>query len=253
MVGIYKITNLINGKSYIGQSINIEQRWKAHRSRPFNPNSKQYNSSFYRAVRKYGLEHFSFEVLEECNEKELDSKEETYIALFHTTDPNYGYNLTTGGQKPTVVNSKVSSEKVEQIIDLLINTTLTEQEIANRFDVSQRFISGINLGEYKISSEYSYPIRKPGHRRKKYYCSECGKEIATNSQYCVQCSNKKRQKVERPDRESLKALIRTTPFIKIGEQFGVSDNAIRKWCKSYDLPYRKQEIKSISEENWAKI
>ena len=54
-------------------------------------------------------------------------------------------------------------------------------------------------------------------------------------------------------REELKTLIRTTPFTKIGEQFGVSDNAIRKWCDKFDLPRRVNDIKLYSDEEWSKI
>lgn len=63
----------------------------------------------------------------------------------------------------------------------------------------------------------------------------------------------KQRKVERPNRESLKEMIRTTPFTTIGKNFGVSDNAIRKWCKSYDLPFKSSEIKKYSDEEWEKI
>jgi uncharacterized protein YjcR len=45
--------------------------------------------------------------------------------------------------------------------------------------------------------------------------------------------------VERPNRDELKQLIRTLPFTKIGKMFGVSDNAIRKWCNAYNLPRKK--------------
>lgn len=66
MIGIYKITNKINGKIYIGQSINIERRWKEH----IFDNRK--NSLIHLAIIKYGKENFSFEVIEECNQKELN-------------------------------------------------------------------------------------------------------------------------------------------------------------------------------------
>ena len=54
-------------------------------------------------------------------------------------------------------------------------------------------------------------------------------------------------------REKLKQLIRTTPFLKIGKQLGVSDNAIRKWCDKYKLPRRVSEIKKYTDEEWEEI
>lgn len=51
-------------------------------------------------------------------------------------------------------------------------------------------------------------------------------------------------------REELKNLIRTTPFTKIAANFGVSDNAIRKWCIKFNLPSKSREIKKYSEEEW---
>ena len=54
-------------------------------------------------------------------------------------------------------------------------------------------------------------------------------------------------------REELKNLIRTTPFLQIGKQFNVSDKAITKWCKKFNLPYRKKDINIISDEEWKKI
>lgn len=70
--GIYKITNKINNHSYIGQSINIENRWAKEKSRAFNFNSDEYDKTLSRAFRKYGLNNFTWEILEECSKKELD-------------------------------------------------------------------------------------------------------------------------------------------------------------------------------------
>ena len=88
--------------------------------------------------------------------------------------------------------------------------------------------------------------------KKKFYCSECGKEITANSKsgLCQECSNKFRRICDRPSREELKTLIRTTPFTKIATNFGVSDNAIRKWCDSYGLPRKASDIKTYSNKEW---
>lgn len=61
--GIYRITNKINGKKYIGQSVNIEKRWTNEIASAFNENSTSFDYPLSRAFRKYGIENFSFEVV----------------------------------------------------------------------------------------------------------------------------------------------------------------------------------------------
>lgn len=254
MIGIYKITNSLNGKTYIGQSVNIQDRWKAHRNRPFNPNSNDYESPLYRAIRKYGLNNFKFEVLEECERELLNDKEIFYIKQYKSSDPTFGYNISNGGAGTSVTdfNSPLKVKDVLEIYHLLQSTELSEQEIADRFSISQRMVSGLNLGQYRVQEGFSYPIRNKKNK-KKNYCVDCGKEINNQSTRCVQCSNRK-QRTEPPvPRVELKKLIRTTPFTKIGEKYGVSDNAIRKWCDKYNLPRKAAEIKKISDEDWLKI
>ena len=62
---VYKITNLVNQKSYIGSSVRVEKRWQQHKNDAFNPNNEKYNYPLYQAFRKYGLENFSFNVLKD--------------------------------------------------------------------------------------------------------------------------------------------------------------------------------------------
>lgn len=86
---IYRITNKVNGKSYIGQTrYTLEFRWRQHIH-------KKDNVYFHNAIHKYGEENFEKEVLEECEAKDLDSREIFYIAKYDTF--NKGYNLTIGG------------------------------------------------------------------------------------------------------------------------------------------------------------
>ena len=85
------------------------------------------------------------------------------------------------------------------------------------------------------------------------YCKRCGKEISKGAQYCPSCWNILSRVCERPSREILKQLIRTTPFTHIAQHYGVTDNAIRKWCDAYSLPRKATEIKKFSDEEWKKI
>ena len=86
-----------------------------------------------------------------------------------------------------------------------------------------------------------------------YYCKICGKEIYKGSIHCQECSYKMQRKAERPTREELKSMIRNQPFTKIAQQYGVSDNSIRKWCISMGLPSKKSDIISYSDEEWKLI
>lgn len=104
-IGIYRIYNLINKKSYIGQSWNIEQRWSSHRSNK-NPTSKH----LYASIKKYGIENFKFEILKELRESSLtqtllDVYENFYIEKFNTLNNVFGYNKRLGGG-----NGKFSEE-----------------------------------------------------------------------------------------------------------------------------------------------
>lgn len=74
---------------------------------------------------------------------------------------------------------------------------------------------------------------------------ECGKVIDRKSKRCVKCHCLTTRIKNRPSKEELHALIKTEPFVKIGKCYGVSDNAIRAWCKEYGLPYRKKDLINI--------
>lgn len=73
-------------------------------------------------------------------------------------------------------------------------------------------------------------------------CVDCGKRIDSHSTRCDECSNTLKRKVERPSKEELSQLIIESNFTAIGRTYGVSDNAVRKWCKYYGLPYRRKDI-----------
>lgn len=88
---------------------------------------------------------------------------------------------------------------------------------------------------------------------RKNYCIDCGIPINQDSTRCRACAIKQKITEKPVTREELKELIRNIPFTKIGEMYGVTDNAIRKWCIKYDLPFKKKDIKKYSDEEWEKI
>lgn len=85
----------------------------------------------------------------------------------------------------------------------------------------------------------------PDKKSKIKTCPKCKINLASRkSNMCLECYLKEKEK-NIPPKEQLLQDILTTSFVKIGEKYGVSDNAVRKWCKKYDLPYKKEDIKSL--------
>ena len=93
--GIYMIQNLVNFKIYIGQSVDIEGRWRGHIN-AFN-SGKGINKHFQNSWDKYGEENFEFSIICECDESQLNTMEEYYIFELMTYDPRFGYNKNYGG------------------------------------------------------------------------------------------------------------------------------------------------------------
>lgn len=76
---IYCYTNKINGKKYVGQTINPRNRYNAHKSNYLNSNDKEYNSLLHQAFRKYGFENFEYEILvKDVDDIELLNELEIY-------------------------------------------------------------------------------------------------------------------------------------------------------------------------------
>lgn len=99
---IYKITNLLNGKIYIGQTVNFQHRVLHHKS--------SNRTGVDAAIKKYGWENFKIEVIEECPIDQLDKREIFWIAKLDCVAPK-GYNLTFGGNAKRIV-SEVTRKKL---------------------------------------------------------------------------------------------------------------------------------------------
>ena len=94
---IYTITNKINNKIYVGQTINPEKRWKKH----LTDDVKNPNLLLGKAFLKYGRENFTFKVIEECENSKMSEREIYWIETLHTYFKDHmsnGYNMTRGGE-----------------------------------------------------------------------------------------------------------------------------------------------------------
>ena len=93
--GIYKITNQITDECYIGQAIDIYKRWNEHCKCGLGIDTPPGNK-LYKAMQEYGLNNFTFELIEECNQSELNEKEKYFIELYQAN--TFGYNSTGGNR-----------------------------------------------------------------------------------------------------------------------------------------------------------
>lgn len=158
---IYKITNKINGKCYIGQTNNIQRRFQEHRRGTAGDDNS--TKLLYQAFAKYGLDNFTFEVIEE-NIENYDEREQYWINYYNAQKE--GYNLTPGGNAPPILtdeknpNTTHSIDQVNKVYELLATTNLSTKEIGQITGYSDSAVQRINLGLIRRNADIQYPIRK---------------------------------------------------------------------------------------------
>lgn len=130
---VYKITNTINNKIYIGVTTRtLDERWREHKNRV-----KERTSHLYSAFRKYGIENFTIEIIDDTAEsqEELFELEKRYIKQYNSNNPDIGYNATIGGDGVKTIEldeTKVielykqgnSSEAIAKIYNVSGNTII---------------------------------------------------------------------------------------------------------------------------------
>jgi len=106
---LYRITNQINKKVYIGQTVNDKRRWGAHKSYAKNP--EKTGQYVHRAMAKYGIENFAYEVIVTCRtQDDANEIEDVLIKQYNSRNKDKGYNLNAGG-----FNGEHSDETIEKI------------------------------------------------------------------------------------------------------------------------------------------
>ena len=131
---IYKITNLQNNKIYIGKTTTrIQERFSKHIYEANTPNTKGYMFILHKAFRKYGINNFNIEQIEEIDNSLLNDREIYWINFYNSMIPN-GYNMTFGGEGNTKINYKLvyelwdSGKSISQIASIL-NHSISQLKI----------------------------------------------------------------------------------------------------------------------------
>lgn len=150
---IYKITNLINGKIYIGKD---------------TTSNKNYFGSgklIVRSIKKYGIENFSKEILERCEDNiELCKKEKEWIKYYNSTDRTIGYNISNGGDGGDVITNNPNREEILQKISKVrkgkkYEDFLTEEQVKSYKEKLSKHLKGKTFDE-RFGVERSKEIRQ---------------------------------------------------------------------------------------------
>lgn len=266
--GIYKITNTVNGKVYIGQSIHIKQRWKGHKKDAFWEKGANYDYPLYKAMRKYGYENFEFEVLEECPKEDLNNREQFYIQQYQSSKRKYGYNQTLGGDTKEHTQ-KLSEKDIDKILERLKTSYDSANIICKEFGVGATLIRDINRGDIYYRESESYPIRPKLYTLQGFYdkkkqavqistsfepyhspqliCPICGGAKTIGAAMCLKCKKEQQHKANPvancPEALELAQLIVEKGFDAVGRKFGVSGKTITKWCINSGIPSHKKELR----------
>lgn len=187
--GIYKITNKINLKAYIGQSVDIEKRWRQHK------NMSRGCTLLLRAFQKYGIENFLFEIVEICSPEELNEKEKYYIWYYRTyVDYGHGYNLTTGGDGGMCVSEIARKHMSDSLGGEPIYQFNLNGEYLGRFDYIADAERKLNIpheniikvlnGDYKSAGGFVFVRESAYQENVEYICNRL-KEPKAVKQYSL--------------------------------------------------------------------
>ena len=223
---IYKATNTINNKVYIGQTVNTLE-YRANQHLRETKSKKRHNTYFHNAIKKYGFDNFYFEEIDRAGSiDELNEKEAYWIAHFNSTDKTIGYNLDSGGVnclKSDETKRKIGATTIEKWKDPV---------------VARQMIDGLRKGTEVWQ-------QKSEEMKIKWTCPICGKELVlakwetTDRKACsLKCAGKLQDNVNH-----LQLLSEQLHKRNVAQKAELSKEIV-KWCKNNkqlieNCPYNK--------------
>ena len=272
--GIYKITNKVNGKCYIGQSIDIIKRWKTE--------YKWYhvNKHLLAAFNKYGLENFNFEIIEECEPSLLNEREQFWIGIYNSFDRNFGYNKTLGGAGTpgrTFVMSEETKNKIRlantghkftsEQLDEFRNIIRDNQIVIYCYETNKYYTSiGNAARELNICKEaIRHVIMKQGSQALNYrFCkiTDNINDFITNCQqvdiYIKEHNLSLKQyynKINRPDKKKVKCIetgIIYESIVDASKETGLNESCISKCCNKTQTSCKGYHFEFINDTDVGK-
>lgn len=212
---IYLITNKINNKQYIGQTIceDIESRWKQHRSK------KSIGRCLKFAYLKYGLYNFKFQIICICFDKDCNKLEIDYIKKYNTISPN-GYNLALGG-----ANKMTHPDTKKLISDKLRGKKLSKEQCEK---IRKRMINNNPQKGKKLTEETKKKIRESRIGKKIILTTDA---ILRRNEGLKKGNNKMKKKVGQYDKNNL--FIKEFESVKEASRItNISNIGIRNVCNS---------------------
>lgn len=219
MIYIYKITNIINNKVYIGQTNNYENRWRSHKG-------CKSNHPLYNSMRYYGVDNFTFEVLCEIDDDqhEADQFEIFMIEQYNSADRRFGYNLTLGGNCCRGGLSEETRQKMSK-------------SAKKRTDESYFNFIHYNKGK-KLSKEH---CKKLGEVRKGSKHSEETRKKMSESAKGKKFSEEHKRKISE-SRKGIKLSEEHKQKLKDSKK-NISDETREKLSKAFKGKYHSEETK----------
>lgn len=200
MAFIYKITNLINNKIYIGKTnYSIEHRWQQHLYSSFkNENSQEYNYLLHKALRKYGQENFVIEKIEEVKAEEAQKREQYWIKIYNScilSPDSNGYNMTFGGEGAI----KLDYNEIIKLWDKGFGSVEISKKLSTNNSTIKRILQNYSSYNEKINftrniGKKVYQYNQEGVLLKEYLSiSAAARAVNVDPSMINKCCNKAKQ------------------------------------------------------------